>query len=157
MEVDFALLADRADIVNGKLYLLGGAFDSLYAVKVPVKHQAMTLAMRFLFSPAECDQMYKLEVRLIDADGKKVLAVPGQFSLKRSPKSEKGYRTAFLTAINFFNTQLRTFGDYSFEIFVNGHGVKSVPLRLIQMEPPKEEPPKPKEEEKSPPPPPAAA
>lgn len=137
MEIDFAFLADRADIVNGKLYLLGGAFDAIYSSKVPVKHQSMTLVMRFLFSPPELDQNYRIEVRLIDADGKKVLAVPGDFSIKRSKNAEEGYRTPFLTSINFFNTPFDHFGDYSFEIFVNGTCLKSVPLRITESKPPK--------------------
>jgi len=47
MEVDFALLADRAEITNGKLYMMGGAIYTLYAPKAPIKHQALTLSMRF--------------------------------------------------------------------------------------------------------------
>lgn len=137
MEIDFAFLADRADIVNGKLYLLGGAFDAIHAPKVPVKHQSMTLVMRFLFSPPELDQTYRIEVRLIDADGKKVLAVPGDFTIKRSMVAEKGYKTPFLTSINFFNTPFNSFGDYSFEIFVNGTCVKSVSLRITEAKPPR--------------------
>ncbi len=130
MEVDFAFLADRADIVNGKLYLLGGAFDTIHAPKVPVKHQAMTLVMRFLFSPPELDRQYRIEVRLIDSDGKKILAMPGDFTIKRSKSAEEGYRTPFLTSINLLNTPLERYGDYSFEIFINETCLKSIPLRL---------------------------
>jgi len=132
VEVDFAMLADRAEIVNGKLYLLGGAFDTLHAPKVPIKHQALSLTMRFLFSVTELDRNYKLEVRLIDENGKKILSVPGQFGLRRLTSSDQGYKTSFLTAINFFNTQFPKFGDYAFEIFMNGRSVKSVPLRIVE-------------------------
>ena len=144
MEVDFALLSDRADIVNGKLYMLGGAFDTLFGANVPVKNQSMTLVMRFLFSAPELNQVYKMEVRLIDSDGKKIISVPGQLAVKETPKAVQGYRTSVLTAINFFNTQFPKFGDYSFDIFVGERCVKSVQLRVMQpMTPPKVKPQKP--------------
>lgn len=160
MEVDFALLSDRADIVNGKLYMIGGAFDTIFSPQAPVKYQSMTLAMRFMFSATELNQAYKIEVRLIDDDGKKIISIPGQIVVKENPGTSQGYKTSVLTAINFFNTQFPKFGDYSFDIFVGERCVKSVSLRLIQRmpqnpppvppitpevsmpEPPKEEPPK---------------
>lgn len=133
MEVDFAFLADKADIVNGKLYVLGGAFDAIFAKQVPVRHQQMTLIVRFLLSPAELDREHKLEVVVIDGDGQKVISVPGQMLVKRPPESTGGYRVPCLTTLNFFNIQLEKFGDYSLEVLLNGTSVKSVPLRIVQI------------------------
>ena len=132
MEVDFAFLSDKADIVSGKLYVLGGAFDAISARQVPVRHQQMTLALRFLLSPAELDREHKLEVVLIDSDGKKVISVPGQIMVKRPNEGSLGYRISFLTTLNFFNVQFEKFGDYSFEVLLNGTSAKSIPLKLVQ-------------------------
>jgi len=35
MQLDFLILADRAEAVNGKLYLLGGAWDRLGLTSLP--------------------------------------------------------------------------------------------------------------------------
>jgi len=78
------------------------------------------------------DRAYKIEVRLIDDNGKKLLTVPGQFALKRNPKAEEGYKTPFLTAINFYNTLFPKFGDFAFEIFMNNRSIKSIPIRVIE-------------------------
>ena len=51
MDVDFALLADSAEAVNGKLYMMGGAFDSIWATAVPLTHPRLSFVMRLLFSP----------------------------------------------------------------------------------------------------------
>ena len=105
MEVDFAFLADKADIVNGKLYLLGGAFDAISAKQVPVRHQQMTLVLRLLLTSAELDHEHKLEVVLMDGDGKRLISVPGQIVVKRPSENSLGYKIPFITALNFFNIQ----------------------------------------------------
>ena len=133
MEVDFAFLADKADIVGGKLYVLGGAFDAISAKQVPVVHSQMTLAIRFLLSPSEVNREHKLEVILMDSDGKRIIALPGQFSVKPHPENVLGYKIPFLTALNFWNIRFEKFGDYSIELLLNGTSIKSIPLRLVQM------------------------
>ena len=39
VEIDFLLLADKAEILNGKLYMMGGAWDRIHLkeTEVPVK------------------------------------------------------------------------------------------------------------------------
>ena len=132
MEVDFAFLADKAEIVNGKLYLLGGAFDALFAKQAPIRHQQMSLVLRFLLSAGELDREHQLEVVLIDSDGKRIISAPGKILVKRPSESSLGYKVPFLSALNFLNTQFEKFGDYSLEVILNGTVVKSVPLRIIQ-------------------------
>jgi len=133
MEVDFAFLSDKADIVNGKLYVLGGAFDTIFSKQAPIRHPGMTLALRFLVSPAELDREHKIEVIVIDGDGKKIISVPGQMTVKRPPESTGGYKVPFLSSLNFYNVQFENFGDYSIEVLLNGSSIKSVPLRVLQI------------------------
>lgn len=45
--VDFLILADRAEAVNGKLYLMGGCFDQVTATALPMAYQA-SVAVRIV-------------------------------------------------------------------------------------------------------------
>jgi len=39
MEFDYALLADHAEVINGKLYLMGGGWDVRHAPQAPARAQ----------------------------------------------------------------------------------------------------------------------
>ncbi len=131
MELDFAFLADSADVVGGKLYVLGGAFDALGAQSLPVHIPRITLAMRFLLTPAESDRNHKIEIIVMDEDGKKLAALRGDFSASVATRIP-GSRLSVPLALNFLNMRFDKFGSYSVEILVNGLSVKSIPLQVIQ-------------------------
>lgn len=43
MEFDYALLADHAEVINGKLYLMGGGWDVRQAPQAPARAQFAVL------------------------------------------------------------------------------------------------------------------
>ena len=131
MEVDFALLADAADAVNGKLYLVGGAFDTIWAQQTPLMYPKLSLALRLLFSPAELGRKHKLEIRIMNEDGKNVAPpIAGELEVQKNSNLPKGWRQGFLTVMNFANLNFSNFGDYTFELVMNNTGIKSIPLRI---------------------------
>ena len=133
MEVDFALLSDTAESVNGKLYMMGGAFDTIWAKEVPIVHPHLSFTMRLLFSPAELGRTHMMEVNMITEDGRKITTVGGPLKLGEKNKSlPKGWKQGFLTVLNFANTKFDEFGNYSFEIVVNNTSLKSIPLRIAK-------------------------
>lgn len=133
MEVDYAILADSAEAVNGKLYLMGGSFDTLWAANFPMKYPKLSFAMRILFSPVEMERQHALEVSLINADGKPLTTVRGPLNLgAKNPELPSGWKQGFLTVLNFGNLEFASPGHYSFEITVNNENKKSVPLRVAQ-------------------------
>ncbi len=132
MEVDFSFVADKAEAVNGKVYVLGGAFDTIWTTKVPVTHFLLSFVMRLLLSPAEIGRAHKIEINLIDEDGKRLASVGGDITVGRESNLPSGWRQGFLTVLNFANLKFERFGDYSFEIVVNNSSMKTVPLRIAQ-------------------------
>ena len=131
MEVDFALLADAADAVNGKLYLVGGAFDTIWAQQTPLMYPKLSLALRLLFSPAELGRKHKLEIRIMNEDGKNVAPpIAGELEVQKNSNLPKGWRQGFLTVMNFANLNFSNFGDYTFELVMNNTGIKRIPLRI---------------------------
>ncbi len=132
MEVDFAFLADAAEAVNGKIYVVGGAFDTIWASNVPVVYPQLSLVMRLMFTPAEVGRKHKIEINLMEEDGKRITSVGGDLEIGQNPEVPKGWRQGFLTSLNFANLKFEKLGDYGFEIVVNNSSLKSVPLRIAQ-------------------------
>ena len=132
MHVDFAFLADAAEAVDGKLYVMGGAIDTLWSTNLPLVYPRLALVMRLEFSPAELGSAHQVQIHLITEDGKHLATIGGNLELKRNPNLPKGWLQGMLTVLNFANIKFEQFGDYSFEIMVNNSSLKGVKLRIAQ-------------------------
>lgn len=87
MKVTLAVLADYANITReGKLNILG-MFDVIHAQNFPMTHPQMQLVMRFEADIAEAGKTKKLEIKLMDADGKTLFVLNGSFTLGSREKS----------------------------------------------------------------------
>ncbi len=63
------LLADAAEAVNGKLYILGGGWSVMGPDPAP-----MAIAIKIEVPWDQGNDVHKLQLRLVDADGQPVLA-----------------------------------------------------------------------------------
>ena len=133
MEVDFAFLADAAEVASGKLHLVGGAFDTIWARSVPLRYPKMSLALRLLFDAADLDRKHKIEIRIMSEDGKTIPpSIGGDLEIPRNPNLPKGWKQSFLTVMNFVDLNFPHFGDYSFGLIVDNRSEKSILLRVAQ-------------------------
>jgi hypothetical protein len=88
MRLDFLLLADRAEAINGKLYMVGGGFDRVGVASLPGLAN-YDVALGFLVGYNETNQPHGFEIRMetednevVTQDGKPVL-VAGQVEVGR--------------------------------------------------------------------------
>ena len=132
MKVDFAFLADSADAINGKIYVMGGAFDTIWAKQAPVIHPKLSLVLRLKLDPAEMDRPHNFEIIVMDEDGKNVAKVAAPIEVKKNPQNYKGWQQSFLTVIHFINLNFARFGDYNFRIVINNTEHESISLRIAQ-------------------------
>ena len=133
MEVDFAFLADAAEAVNGKVHVVGGAFDTIWTAQVPINHPKLSFVLRLEFDAAEMGVKHKLDIRIMDEDGNNVQTIGGEITVgEKSPQLPKGWRQGWLTVLNFANLKFSKFGDYSFNVVINNSNRKSVHLRIAQ-------------------------
>ena len=72
MEIDFLILADAAQVAEGKLYLLGGGWDRL-AVNALAAAQLVGVAVGVLVPWAETNTPGTLTLTIEDEDGGQVL------------------------------------------------------------------------------------
>ena len=96
------LLADYAEAVNGKLYVMGGGWSITRPEPGP-----MGIAIKIEVPWDEANRSHRLQLALLDADGKAVLGpdekpieVRGEFEVGRPPGLAPGTPLDFVVALN---------------------------------------------------------
>ncbi len=135
MELDFAFLADAADVAMGKLFVLGGAFDTINVASCPATHPALAVVVRLLLSPNDLDRRHELQILLLDADGKHIASAKGELKVPKAPGSPAGWKQAVMLPLRFFNVPFASEGHYSIEILANDKLLKAISLRVIAHKP----------------------
>ena len=133
MKITLAVLADYANITReGKLNILG-IFDVIHAQNFPITHPQMQLVMRFEADIAEEGKSKKLEIKLMDDDGKTLFVLNGGFTLGQGQAGETMISNQILT-INMM--KFENPGNHEFKILINDELKAEVPLKVVQYNPP---------------------
>src|SRR4029077_11441827 len=127
MELDFAFLSDAADVSLGKLFVLGGAFDTIHVPGFPATHPVLAVVVRLLLGPHDLDRKQNLEILLLDADARHVASARGELMVPKAPDSPPGWKQAVILPLRFFNVPFKNPGHYSIEILIEGNMVKAIP------------------------------
>ena len=134
MKLQFAFLADFALAhPDGKIYVLGGGFDTIYASVLPARHPHLALVMNLQFAANETGRSYAIEIRPQDSTGAPFLQV---MTIEASPHLNLQAPTSpvtFQSVLNFQGVQLRTAGEHTFSIVVDGQELAAVPLRVTKI------------------------
>jgi hypothetical protein len=133
MNVTLAVIADCANVSQeGKLNIMG-IFDTIHAETFPTLHPEMKLVIQFEADITEAEQTHRIEIQLMDADGRKPFVVNGQVAVGTIMPG-----TVFKTH-SILNIRGATFerpGDFVFNILVNEEVKRQVPLKVMRLEPP---------------------
>jgi hypothetical protein len=98
--VDFLLLADRAEAVNGKLYLMGGGWDRL-AVPDPNGPVPISLAVGVLIPWSATNDPHPFRVYFETEDGTPLQPqVGGEINVGRPPHAVRGQPFRTIIAVN---------------------------------------------------------
>lgn len=137
MKVQAATLADHAEVINGKLYLMGGAFDTIYARTLPAVHRKLHVVLVLEVGPAERQRDLRLDVRLIDEDGREV-GPQGEGNLRvgAPPGLKPGQPSVVPIQMQYENVEFPTDGLYSFTVTLDGEEIARVPVAVQLMETP---------------------
>ena len=82
MDIDYAVIADYAEIVGGKLYLMGGGWDTTYAAEVPAAVKvAIAVGARIAWN--ETDHPMPVHITVEDDDGKVLVSMDGAVTVGR--------------------------------------------------------------------------
>ncbi len=128
MQVDFAFICDYAEATN-KVNALGIGFDTIMAVRVPVRHPSFFLVIQLRANVVEAGEK-NFEVHLIDDDGKQIIPpVKGKLNIPRPPA---GTESTGRIAMRFDGVEFPRYGTYSIHVLVEGHEMSRIPLRVTQ-------------------------
>lgn len=129
MKVLFACICDHASAEqNGKLSV-HGIFDRIHAKDFPARHPRMYLAYRLLFDYEDNDKQNRLDIALLDQDGRPLLDAKGE--LRHGKVAPGGFQT-FNQIIEFNDLVLANPGRYTFVLKADGQEAFSVPFEVVK-------------------------
>lgn len=135
MEVEWLILADAAQVVGAKLYLLGGGWDTLAVNTALPVDQKCALSMSILVPWNETNQKHSFEVEIVSEDNntevpKSLVKVGGQFEVGRPPGIRQGQQQRFQLAIDM-NLRIETAGAKTVIARVEGQEMRRLEFIVI--------------------------
>jgi hypothetical protein len=133
MQFDFVILADYAEIANGKLYLMGGGWDTFTAPQAPVAIR-LAVAVGVRIGWEETNRPTPVVIAVVDDDGREYIKVQGELRVGRPPQLAPGSGQLASLAANLPLT-VQKFGGYSIDVIAGPPGEevhRSVPFRIQQ-------------------------
>jgi hypothetical protein len=130
------LLADAADVVGGKLYVLGGGWSQLGVPEVPTN---MALAIKIDVPWDQTNTKHQVVAKLITADGEEVevndepVRAEVEFEVGRPPGLPPGTAIDAPLALSFSGLMLAA-GTYVWELEIDGEPAARAPFRVLQMD-----------------------
>ena len=104
VNIEFLMLADRAEVLNGKLYMMGGGYDrrTINDLKAPV---TLTMIVGILVPWTLTNRPHTVKLRMDTEDGNIVgQEVQGELTVGRSPQAISGQPFRVMTVVNFTAT-----------------------------------------------------
>jgi len=135
LQVDYLVLADWAAVAEGKHYIQGAGWDTLFAQSFPVVHQAMSVAVRVRVPWTDTNVQHVLELDIIDADGRSILPEPpgtlrAPLTMGRPAHTPPGNDQVAPLVFNLHRVQFAAPGAYAMVLRVEGHDVARSPFQV---------------------------
>jgi len=128
MKVLIACVCDHAWVENGCLSI-ARVFDEVNSQKYPYLLHRMSIGLRLLVGKSETGE-HKLNISLIDIDGKKLMNT--DFNINILPPQESVPEASFSFALNGQNFTFPKPGDYAINIIIDGQIQASIPIYARQ-------------------------
>jgi hypothetical protein len=131
MRVTAALLADAAQVVGGKLFMLGGAIDTLTTRDFPATRRTLSLVLVLEVGPGDRNRDLEVVTTLYDEDGKEMgVHSKGTFRVGAPSTLPAGATSLVPLVMVFGNLQFPEPGGYVFIMEHDGQELARVPLRV---------------------------
>lgn len=124
--VDVALLADSVQAVRGKLFVLGGGWDTLWVQRFPARHPSLAIGLRLRIPVSWTSESLRLSVELQDVDGRGLLPGPLAHVIKlpsQAPTHPNATDYGLVRSFTFNSLRFDREGPYSFVISVDDEPV----------------------------------
>jgi hypothetical protein len=126
VEIEWLILADSAQVIGNKLYMLGGGWDVLAVQKGLPIQQRCSVAFSIKVPWNETNQRHSFEIEMLSEDQKteepkSLMKMGGQFEVGRPPGIPQGQDQRFQLAIDMI-------------ISIDLPGIKTVIARIDSIE-----------------------
>lgn len=130
ISTEWILLADHADVANGKLYLNGGGWENLTVNQpLPISHPC-GIAVAFSIPWNETNQKHPMAIALADEDGREFVTVEGELEVGRPPGIPLGQAQRIQMAVNLL-IQIEKLGAYVVSTRLHGQPSSAITFRAI--------------------------
>ena len=127
--IEWLILADAAEVVGGKLYLMGGGWDRLTVHSQPAKKNlAIALALRVPWH--ETNRQHAFQIDMTDEDGAQVVSVNGATEVGRPAGIPPGQPQLAQFVVNFDAT-FEKLGTYVITARVNESQERAVRFNIV--------------------------
>jgi hypothetical protein len=134
MKLTSAMLADAAQVQGGKLFVLGGGFDTISVRSLPAVHRTLTLAMVAEVEPDERQRDLELLITLIDEDGTDMgVQAKGRLRVGAPPNLPPGSSSIVPIVSPFHNITFPAAKGYTFVVSLNGNELARIAFRVIEL------------------------
>ncbi len=132
VSIDFLILADRVETLNGKLYMMGGGWEHTFAenLEQPVR---ISMAIGLLVPWHATNQEHRLGIAVEDSDGQAIdFSIDAGFTAGRPPISgtDAGITQRLNLSIIDVPVPFPKPGGYVIVASLNGKPSKRVPFRV---------------------------
>jgi hypothetical protein len=130
VDFEFLILADAAQAVGGKLYMLGGGWDVLtISSSFPARHPfSIALGLRVPWN--ETNQMQNVGVEIVDEDGNPAAAMSGQVEVGRPAGLPAGQSQLVVLAFNGM-MEVKRPGGFAIIGKIEGQEAKRLHFRVV--------------------------
>jgi len=131
MQVTTAMLADAASVEGGKLFIHGGAWDTIDVGSVPVTQPTMALALVFRIEYDEALADLPIVIELVDEDDHPLgPRIEGIINAGHPPRTRRGSPIFQPLAVTFNLVPLDHEGGYRVKVSSGERELVSVPFRV---------------------------
>jgi len=128
MKLDWAMLANFAEVREGLVFVVGGGIDTVNTAQLPAPLNA-TILVRLLLHRTEANKQHTLELEITDEDGNSVAKVQAGFMVANNPDLPVGWDIPGMFALNVHGLQLSKEGRYAIEISADNVHLRTLNLR----------------------------
>jgi len=134
MELTSAMLCDAAQVQSGKLFILGGGFDTISVRSLPATHRNLSLAMVAEVGPEDRQRDLELHISLVDEDGQAIgVEAKGMLRVGAPPNLPPGSPSVVPIVSPFHNITFPEAKGYAFVVSLDGEELARVRFRIIQV------------------------
>jgi hypothetical protein len=124
-QVDSLMLADAAAVENGKFYIHGAGWDTIYAPVFPLIHPALVVPVLLRMQWTEANMARNLELDIVNADGASILPTPpgpvrGPVTVGRPPQVLPGADLLVPLVFNLQGIPFEQPGTYALVMRIEG-------------------------------------